>query len=285
MLTISELSPATIIQQYERQKGFTAVTEIALAHLSSFIAHISPPIVFHPLLSKKSIEDKSNAVCAFARDKWTNFTTFCEPLQPQLVHLSEKELKDLFFDFGPCQAAVVQYFSQLDRTGSPTESIPLPIVEEPMINSLLKFYPIRPKELQSKTRELRFLMAAFKMAVHCRSALSLEYFPEKILDRYHLKPVSCLPSLEEGNVTYAMKDILKVFKDLNLKNHFLLSLAEKGADHAIALHLQSPYHFFDPAFGLAVSENKEEFFLFLVSYLTTKYPGCSSFRLLEFASK
>ena len=121
-----------------------------------------------------------------------------------------------------------------------------------------------------------------------KNADSFEYVPNKLLNRQQLKMVNRYPALKEKTkLVYPITDLLKTLKNLPSRNHkkagYLLGLA--GAqNHSVALYLQPPFHFFDSRFGLAISDNKEEFLLFLANFLTEKYPDHSGFALLEFTA-
>lgn len=135
-----------------------------------------------------------------------------------------------------------------------------------------------------KERRLRFLQAVYKI----ESAFStFRYFPKQILKRENLELVRRVPEVKSANLSFPISEIFTIIKELEAQSNkgsgYLLCL-EGPLNHGFGLYLKAPYHFVDPAHGLAVSDNKHDLLLFLANYLAEKYPDYHSFALLEFSA-
>lgn len=276
----------TTIEQVAAKKLFSKepIQESAVSQLTSFITHFSDLYRNHPRDS--ILRSEGTRVVR----KWTAFQQLSSSIPYNLSSLKVSDINDLFLGEGLCTATVVYYFSQFFRGLSPCESAPLPVSPEPLKESSISFYPIQTPnhEMGEKTKQLRFLHAAYLVESSAKTVDSFEYVPKKLLTQHHLESVGRLPDLRTSeDPAYPIEDLFKILK--NLEKHaktetgYLLGLGGPE-NHHMALCLQGPYHFFDQRYGLAVSENKEEFLLFLGNYLNEKYPTYKSFALLEFSS-
>lgn len=282
--SIATLPIPKIIEEFQAKKLFSIphFRERAHFHLSSFIDQFNETVRFFPEETILKME------CIQVMRQWSIFTLFSNSIETHSSLLTTLEVNSLFLGEGLCAAATVEYFSRFFKHFSPLKSIPLPVAPHALHESDILFYPINLQvaNLEEQTRHLRFLQSAYKVASSMKQADSFEYVPKKLLTQQQLKLVHRYPALnEKGKLVYPITELLKTLKNLPSQNHkkagYLLGLA--GAqNHSLALYLQPPYHFFDSRFGLAVSDNKEEFLLFLASFLTEKYPDHSGFALLEF---
>ena len=274
------------IEEVAAKKLFSkeAIQESALSQLTSFIAHFSELYLNYPRDSIL-LSEGTHVV-----RKWTVFQKLSSSIPYNLSSLTQTDVNDLFLGEGLCTATVIHYFSQFFKGLSPRESAPLPVAAEPLKESGISFYPIQTPdhEMGEKTKQLRFLHAAYLVESSVKTVNSFEYVPKKLLTQQHLELVSRLPDLRTSeDPAYPIEDLFKILKNLEQRGKketgYLLGLG--GPDnHHIALCLQGPYHFFDQRYGVAFSENKKDFLLFLGNYLNEKYPQHTSFALLEFAS-
>lgn len=277
------------IEEVAARKLFSndTIQESALSQLTSFIAHFS--VLYHNHPRDSVLRSEATRLVR----KWTAFQQLSSSIPYNLSSLTASDVNDLFLGEGLCTATVIHYFSQFFKGLSPREATSLPVEEEPLKESHISFYPIKPRDIQweKKTEHLRFLHATYLVESSVKKVDSFEYVPKKILKQQHLELVSRLPDLRTSeDPAYPIEDLFKILKNLEKSEKketgYLLGLGGPQ-NHHIALYLQGPYHFFDPrdGGGLAVSENREEFFLFLGNYLNEKYPHHKAFALLEFASK
>lgn len=250
--------------------------EQVVNHLASYVKHMSNTFPRAAIVKAEAL---------LAMRKWTTFTTFSGSIPDNLV---EADVAHLFLKEGLCASAVVQYLSLFFKTRSPLLSVACPVNADPLKESEISFYPINFQDacLEEKTQYLRFLQAAYRTASssNFKKSNTLDYIPKKILKRQNLELVQRLPAKEK--FAFPITDLLKIIKELENQNSqdtaYLLGLAGPQ-NHSLVVHVNKPYHFFDPRYGLALcSDKREEFMLFLVSYITEKYPSHQHFALLEF---
>lgn len=252
-----------------------------LCHLSSIIT------LFNQRYQKCPREAILRMESFLSMKKWTEFSKMNREIVPYFSSLNHSDVNSIFLGKGLCVGVTIQYLSQFFATGLLLESASLPIVQEPISFSTVKFYPIDSKaaDLKEKTKVLRFLQAAYTIASSFKPGDSFEYIPKRLLSEKNLELVNRFPS---NKTSYPIDDLLLTLKNLEdggkKKKGYLIGLAGLE-NHSLELHLQAPYHFFDQQYGLAISEDKEEFLLFLANYLTEKYSGYPSFALLEFQAK
>lgn len=284
---VETLSPQAALEEIERKKlSFVSLhfREPAFKHVSSYLIYINEIFQAYPRVAILHREFR------LACKKWAAFSNFNSSIVSAFSSLTQATVNQLFLGEGLCTAVAIQHFTQFFKTHSLLESVSLPIVDEPLHESGLFFYPIKPLngDFEKYSGHLRFIQAAYRVAQLGKMDSSFEYVPEKILSQQHLQLVRRLPALNDADSNaFRMQDLLKTLSDLaspdSENTGYLLGLGGPQ-NHAIALHLQSPYHFFDPEYGLAVSASVEELLLYLANHLTQRYPEHTAFALLEFRS-
>lgn len=256
-------------------------------HLSSYLKIFPSDQHLIKFASQHILESNKTSNRALALAKWTNFSTLCKTIVHDFSSIKREDFTNIFLD-GLCTAAVVHFFSSL-QFGSAIESVPFPL-GKPIVQQGVTFYPINPHDPQliENTRKLRFCMEAYRVAVAFKQQASLEYVPATILQKLNLKVTGSYPKQEkdqEGCSAYCIQGLLQVMTELESQNNKCSYLMGVTSNHAVGLGLQKPYHLFDPAYGIAVTESQEAFLLFLANYLTNKYPDTHHFQILEFSSQ
>lgn len=201
-----------------------------------------------------------------------------------LETLGASKLSDLSQDIilgeGLCAGTCIQWLSQFFQTRLsvlPTKGI--------------TFFPLEvadSSKVEEATRPFRFLQASYKISsqVHkifpSLNLTSPEYFSSKLLRAKNMRLGRRLP----GGADYPIADLLKQLKNLTGQSKgYLMGISSKNPacqNHAIALHLEGPFCFLDPAFGEGVAETKTDLLLLLAAHLMKNYPDYTSFALLEF---
>lgn len=257
----------------------------ALFHLTHFIANFSQ--LYHHFQTNAILRSES----LMAMKKWSNYTKLCHSIGDSLfASLSSSTINNIFFGQGLCTAVSLHYLSHFFKTRSPLTFASLPIKSEPIYFSGVNFYSIESLEtneqkLGEKTQHLRFLQATYKMASAYREGDSLEYLPSSLLNNKELQIVRRLPDFKNSKQSFSIQDLIPELKNLAdqvVDKGYLMGISRENNSHAIFLYLKPPYHFLDPSYGIAISDQKEDFLLFLANFLTEKYPDYQSFALLEF---
>lgn len=289
-MTVSLVAPAQldikqVLNKFNEKKGLNYFEQHALFHLSHYVPQFSELCLKYP---KNEPYLRSESLKAMK--KWTYYTKLCHSINNSLFNtLSHTAINSIILGDGLCAAITLQYLTHFINTNSPLTFSSLPFKSEPISLSGVNFYPLETlaeEELEKKTRELRFLQATYKMSSIYKEKDSLEYIPKSVLQNKELVITKRLPDLKNSPQAFSINDLILKLDPLNEQDkEYIMGISSENNSHAIFLHLQSPFHFFDPAFGLTKAEQKKDFFLFLANYLTEKYPDYSSFALLEFSKK
>lgn len=221
---------------------------------------------------------------AKAEENWPKFTELGKSLVD--LTLSESGINNLFLSDGLCAAMCVHYLSQFFQSKNSLASSEMPIIPIPRTTekSEISFFSLDVTEetLEAQTKHFRFLQAAYKVS----TSLSAEYFPDQLLRKEKIELNRRLPAIDEsGKQSYCITKLLPELKKLTgqPEKGFIIGISSPEKNHMIALHLDKPYHFFDPRYGIAMADKEEDLLLFLANHLTEKYPEYDGFALLEFA--
>ena len=311
MLNVRSLDPLClddvrgVMDSYWQKQLYLATSKGTEKELGTFsedqkgqiIQHLSHYILeFDEMFQKYS---KFSILCAeslLVLRKWSEITLLCQDLpSSHLIGLKNSEFNNLFFGEGSlCAGSVMQYFSQFFKTHSPLDASPFPIASiDPLEveEGGMMFYPFTLTDdfLETQTKGLRYLQAAYKAAYTFKTRDSLEFMPGSTLKNLELQLLNRIPNIEDSEeIAFKITDLVPKIKELLEKDEesdekgYLLGI-RGPINHSLALHLKEPFHFVDPTYGIGMASNVESLVLFLVSYLMEKYSQYSSFALLEIA--
>ncbi len=116
----------------------------------------------------------------------------------------------------------------------------------------------------------------------------MEFVPDRILKEKELQIVKRIPDSRTSQLqAFPIQHLIAELKQLSIQggqSGYLLGLSGP-VNHALALHLNPPFHFVDPQYGIAIADSYEDLILFLAAHLTEKYANYNAFALLEIASR
>lgn len=210
-----------------------------------------------------------------------------------LFSLAETDKEDLLMGLkGICAGMVAQYLGRFFQVFSPLEASPFPLDNQVLRDptSSTSFYPfslsMTQTDLIKNTKNTRFLQAAYRTAYMSKNktADSLEFLPQGILKKVGVRVVSREPPHQSGLSAHEIEQLLpqlKLLESSSVNSGYLIALGG-ATHHALAIFLHPPFHFMDPTYGIGIADNLESLLLFLVNFVTFKYPKSASFSLLEF---
>lgn len=253
-------------------------SEDAISHLAQYI------LLFRQTVpSSLRIEMFKLASFQLLR-KWSVLSQTGLSLKKDYSIPAPERINSLFLGDGVCTGLIVSYFSRFFSSLDPLASVPISLLP-PVKAQSVDFYSVNlaDSQLEEKTKHVRFLHAAYGMSTSFCRTNSLEFVPKLILNREKLELKRRLPDLSAAEPSFPISSLLPVLHSLEPDQHsgHLLGLGGPQ-NHAIAVYLQKPYHFFDPSHCLVLAESKSELLLVLANFLTSSYPQHKQFALLEF---
>lgn len=271
---------------FQQQKAIPSKNSINLAfhHTTQFIRNFSPTyrllqIQHNPLLMELEKQ--------LAELGWKRVTYLCELIEsPSCLRLKETQTISFFLGKGLCLGIAINYFSIFFATQSITDSSPFPLSSPVQTeNETSKFYPfdINEKALENQSKQIRFLHAAYKVAIAFKAAESLEFLPNKILKNHNINITQRIPDSQKPpeNIERLLPLLKQWVDKKESKKNYLLDIGSDLDRHALVLHLKSPFHFVDPPYGVGTANDLGSLLIFLAAYLTKKYPDYYYFNLLE----
>ena len=224
---------------------------------------------------------------------WVILRPLCQSIvNSPFSALNDYEITSLLFEGGLCAGSVIYHFSKFFKEGGSLISI-LPMKEEslkPDREECIQFYPfhIEKEEFALQSQPWRFLQATYKIGrkLSLNGKKSPEFIPSNILENLALRFIRRIPEAQEDVKCFSdIKALISQLKECgNQHKAYLLGIGNGLHSHALAVYLNSPFHFVDPSYGVGTARKLQDLLLFLTVYLTENYSDYQSFALLEFES-
>ena len=255
------------------------------SHLAQFISTYNEKV---QAPSRKAV---LKAECFLTMNKWSELIRKCRLIN--ISPLTPSDINQFYLGEGICTGNVIEYFSDFFSSHSPLDSPLFPISlnsQNQDLDPCVNFFPFifSQETIENSTSKARFLQAAYKVAYALKKEDNfMEFVPHGILKEKKLKIVKRIPdSKTSQEYAFPIQHLIVELKQLSTQESqsgYLLGLSGP-ANHALALHLNPPFHFLDPKYGIAIASSTEDLILFLAAHLTEKYSNHDAFALLEIAS-